>query len=352
MLAFNIRFLTLNVLVLVVLVASAVGLGRLLPGGARISFVQTRGDDSEIFALDINYALAVNLTRSPGRDFSATWSPDGRRMAFVSARAGRFQLYLFALGEGARLLGDEAAISNHPVWSPDGKSIVYEVERGNIRHLWIVDVDQPLVPGENPRALAASQTDDRLPAWSPDGARIAFVSLREGNAEIYTIAPDGSHLVNLTRHPGWDVNPAWSPDGTQIAFFALRDRYRELYVMDRDGGNVRQLTQAQEVNNGNYWGAPAWSPDGTRIAYQTVLDGSPEIIVTTLDTGQDYRLTQAQDVNALPVWLPDGRGIVYMSGRGMASALYLVDVDGGSPRRLTPSDAISQYPVLWSMGGD
>ncbi|MCC6803546.1 MAG: PD40 domain-containing protein [Anaerolineae bacterium] len=350
MLTFNLRLLTVNLILFVVLVASAVGLGRLLPGGARITFVQTRGDDSEIIALDIDHALAANLTRSPGRDFSASWSPDGRRMAFVSLRDGQLQLYLLTLGEGVRLLSDRAALSNHPVWSPDGESIVYEVGRGNIRHLWIVDVDQPLIPDQNPRALAVSQTDDRLPAWSPDGARIAFVSLREGNAEIYTIAPDGGDLVNLTRNPGWDVNPAWSPDGSQIAFFALRDRYRELYVMDRDGGNVRQLTNAQEVNNGNYWGAPAWSPDGTRIAYQTVLDGSPQIVVTTVEGGQDYRLTGAQKVNALPLWLPDDRGIVYMSGRGMASALYLVDVDGGSPRRLTPADAISQYPVLWSIG--
>lgn len=360
MLTFNVRLLTFYLILLAALTALAVVAGRLVTDGARISYVQTIGDNSDIIALDIEHALAVNLTRNPWMDFGAAWSPDGTRMAYIStqgstresrrgsSRGSQIQLFLLTLDQGVRLLDEWVSPAYHPVWSPDGKSIVYEIESGNRRHLSIVEVDQPLVPGENPRLLIASQTDDRLPAWSPDGTRIAFVSWREGNADIFVIDPDGRNLVNLTRHPGWDVSPAWSPDGTQIAFFALRDRYRELYVMDADGGNVRQLTNAQEVNNGNYWGAPAWSPDGSAIAYQTVIDGDPEIVVTSVDGTRQRTLTAAQERDALPVWLPGDRGIVYMSGRGMASALYLVDVDGSNPHRLTSEDVSSQYPMLWT----
>lgn len=346
MFTFNFRLLTFNLLVLSALVGLSVAGGRLLSDGVRLSFEQTRDDNTDIYALDLSQTLAVNLTRNPAPDMGAAWSPDGTRMAFISARAGQFQLYVMALGGAARRLGEwQVAASYRPVWSPDGRAIAYEVEVNNLRHIAIVEVDEPLVAGVNPRMLTASQTDDRFPVWSPDGTRLAFTSWREGNAEIYTINPDGSSLVNLTHDPGWDVSPAWSPDGTRIAFFGLRDRYRELYVMDSAGGSAHQLTDAREVNNGNFWRAPLWSPDGEALAYQTVVGGSPQMHVTAADGTGGYRLTDEPALDGLPLWLSGGRGVIYVSALGSGSALFLDD--GFGVRPLTPANVVSKAPTRW-----
>ena len=70
--------------------------------------------------------------------------------------------------------------------------------------------------------------------------KIAFVSKRDGNAEIYIMNPDGTEQVNLTQHPAEDYDPAWFPDGKQILFSSNRaGRFFDLYLMDADGGNVQ-----------------------------------------------------------------------------------------------------------------
>ena len=74
------------------------------------------------------------------------------------------------------------------------------------------------------------------------GPRILFTSVRDGNVEVYTMNPDGSNPVNLSRHPGIDMYPVWSPDGKRIAFISDRDGNSEIFVMDANGGRPIQLT--------------------------------------------------------------------------------------------------------------
>ena len=82
------------------------------------------------------------------------------------------------------------------------------------------------------RRLTDHSVDYRSPFWSPDGQHIAFVSNRDGRAEIYVMGSDGSNPRRLTDHPAEDRSPSWSPDGRHIAFVSNRDGDWEIYVMD------------------------------------------------------------------------------------------------------------------------
>jgi TolB protein len=147
------------------------------------------------------------------------------------------------------------------------------------------------------------------PAVPSDGGKIVFVSLRDGNAEIYVMNANGSGLSRLTNHPAQDLCPAWSPDGHRIAFTSDRDGNQDVYVMNADGDGLSRLTNhpAQDL-------CPAWSPDGHRIAFTSDRDGNQEVYVMNADGKDLARLTDHSDTrDGEPDWSPDGQRIVFAS---------------------------------------
>jgi Tol biopolymer transport system component len=144
------------------------------------------------------------------------------------------------------------------------------------------------------------------PAWSPDGRLIAFVSERDGNAELYVMNADGTNPRRLTDHTAVDRDPAWSPDGTRIAFSSERDGNAEIYLMGTDGTGLARITASPAPD-----GHPAWSPDGNRIAfahgdcihYTGVSGCSQAVILVTSPTGSAATEVGAGDA---PSWSPDG----------------------------------------------
>jgi Tol biopolymer transport system component len=153
-----------------------------------------------------------------GGAFGATWSRDGRRMAYDSDRTGDFEIYVAdADGSNERRLTDDPADDwGPPSWSPDGAWIAFTSLRTGDNEIWLIRPD-----GTDLTRITSDPADDTVPSWAPDGSRIAFASDRSGDVEVWTMAPDGSDLRNLTRRPSADDghwSPAWSPDGQAIAY--------------------------------------------------------------------------------------------------------------------------------------
>ena len=93
-----------------------------------------------------------------------------------------------------------------PSWSPDGKKIVFVSERDGNPEVYVVNAD-----GSGLRNLTRHPGYDSDPAWSPEGRKVAFVTKRDGNFEVYVMKADGSDQRNLTRNPAPDRSPVWSP---------------------------------------------------------------------------------------------------------------------------------------------
>ena len=273
----------------------------------------------EIYVMDTDGGNPQNLTNNPNHDYSPSWSPNGKRIVFVSNRDGHvdandwptYEIYVMdADGENQQNVTNDPSDDGAPSWSPDGKRIVFDSDRDRDRgnphgiDIYVMDAD-----GGNQERLTNNLTEDRYPSWSPDGKRIVFSARREGHFEnkfaityeIYVMDADGGNEQRLTENRKNDESPSWSPDGERIAFWSDRkgefENY-EIYVMDADGGNEQRLTENRQED-----GYPSWSPDSKRIAFWSNRDGNSEIYVMDADGGNPQNLTNNPHSEARPAWL-------------------------------------------------
>jgi Tol biopolymer transport system component len=190
-------------------------------------------------------------------------------------------------------------------------------------------------------------------ATSGPAGKLAFVSYRDGDAEIYLTNADGSGVVNLTDNPAYDWEPAWSPDGTKIVFNSDRSGAEEVWLMDADGSNPTRLT-----TNGSNGDNFAWSPDGTQIAWQN-WDSSTDnydICIINADGTGFSNLTDDADYDDRPQWSPDGTKILYQSDVSNPSSTTLPDVfvmnaDGSGKTNLTNRSDTGDFAPVWSPDG-
>jgi len=151
-----------------------------------------------------------------------------------------------------------------------------------------------------PTNLTRNLAYDADTAVSPDG-KIAFVSLRDGNFEIYTMNTDGSNQINRTNNPAWDSYPNFSYDGKQITFHSNRDGNFEVYKMNSSGTGQVNLTHSPADE-----GAPAFSPDGKKVTFESNRDGNAEIYtMNATDGSSQSRLTNNPAADGDPDWGTD-----------------------------------------------
>src|SRR3989440_4654975 len=318
---------------------------------------------------------------------------------------------LFAFSAGAQETGKaaKAAASTTPTidqsleWknafspkiSPDGKRVVYEVQKANWednafdRNLWIVDI----ATGES-HALTSAKKSSSNPAWSPDGKWIAFLSDRpgqikdtpEGKKQLYIISADGGEAQQITKTES-DVNAFdWAPDSRRIAFSMLdpepktlkdrKEKYGEysvvhtdyqmahLWIIDLPDNSVNAAPEAKRLTEGDAFsvGSFAWSPDGTRIAFSAQKDSdlissfSEDIYVLKIADKSVKKIVDAPGPDSNPKWSPDGKKIVFETAAGAKFFYYanvkiaVVPAEGGTPQILT--EAFDEDPGLIGWGPD
>ncbi|MEX0610808.1 MAG: hypothetical protein WD229_01700 [Pirellulales bacterium] len=202
--------------------------------GSKYAFLRTRGAGT--LSLIVRPWDAQGETESGETEIPApegasgyrapVFTPDGKRLVYSFADAGRQSLYTIDLAGGDRRpLTSTASIDSWPHFSPDGRQIVFGSTRDGNYEIYLMDAD-----GSSVRRLTDSPFQDIRPRFSPDGRRIAFVSNRDGNYEIYLIQADGTDQRRVTDHPERDDYPAWHPDGRQLLLVAERDGRHDLYL--------------------------------------------------------------------------------------------------------------------------
>ncbi len=221
------------------------------PDGRRLAFSSARTGSTEIYVADAREGILSRLTdNASADDVGPAWSPDGRRLVWASGQPGSHDLFVMNRdgGEKRRLVGD-AANDVEPAWSPDAAQVAYASNRDGRYKLWVVDSD-----GGEPAPLVDAPGRMRSPSWSPAGDAVAYTGDVGGNADVWVAPVDGSSPARATTAPGFDGRPDWSPDGRRLAFVSSRDGAQRIWLMRVDGSRQRSLESSEPGDD-----TPDWS---------------------------------------------------------------------------------------------
>jgi TolB protein len=230
-------------------------------------------------------------------------------------------------GFGVRRIAGTGSQLYSPVWSPDGRRILYALNTDRGWQLVERDVQSGSQRMVNPGA-------DQLftPAYAPDGRKIVLSAWRDDGVQIFEY--DLAQQCCLRRLTGTartiSMYPVYSTDGRQIAFNSDRAGNPAIYVMPAEGsGNPAQLSP---FSRGSYYTSPAWSPVGSRIAFHgrwnVQMRGSFQIMVADASRpGAQIEQITGRGNNEDPSWAPDGRHLVYTSVGDGPPGLYIIDVE-------------------------
>jgi eukaryotic-like serine/threonine-protein kinase len=218
----------------------------------------------------------------------------------------------------------------NPMWTPDGREILYVTYLDGstvIKRVSVEGSGEPRVVftvGQWGTSTALAPKDDRLVyAAAVEDLDIAVSSL----PGVPERAEPAQRLISSTRT---DMSPQISPDGTRIAFASRRSGPMEIWVADRDGANAVRLTPGLL-----YSGAPRWSPDGKFLVFGSILDGNDEIFTVSTSGGPVRRVTNDRARDVVASWSRDGAWIYFASNRTGTFQLWKVSQHGGAARQIT-----------------
>lgn len=248
------------------------------------------------------------------------------RIAFIRGHVVRFVDSDGEQEHALPMLG--AALS--PSWHPSGSMIAYNTFGPESR---IVLHD--LRSGRVRDFGAQRNTTNLTPVFTPDGKSLVYSLSSENGADLYLLTLEGEAFPRrVTVGRGSEnVQPSFSPDGNQLAFMSDRSGSPQVYISDADGTNADIFT-AFDFGDQNYRASPDWSPDGRQVAFQSRIDGRFQIFTMSLRDRQPRQLT-SEAANEDPSWAPDGRHLVFSSTRSGTWQLWILDTESGRLRQLT-----------------
>jgi Tol biopolymer transport system component len=325
------------------------------PDGKKMAFVWSgeNNDNSDIYIRDIGSGSMFQLTTNLAEDLSPVWSPDGKRLAFLRAAPNETEVYVSPSGGGIHgsitsLFPTRIeAVGRHLDWSPDGKYLAAADKKLAEEPFSIVLIEVNTGHKIQVTTPPAGMIGDMGPAFSPDGKSIAFIrAISSGVDDIFITSVSGGGVRRITTDRRYIISLTWSADGRSLVFSSNRLGAHTLWRVSAEGGPIERVPGlAENISD------PVFSPDGKKLAYaQFYIDTN--IWRLDMKTGDSRQYIASTQFESSPQFSPDGSKVAFRSTRSGHNEIWVADAKSPSaPRQLTHTVGILTGSPRWSPDG-